>query len=122
MPLKPQRPCRHAGCTQLTRDGYCPEHKPQQEACRSVEGQSWRWLYQTDMWRNDLRPAQLLHQPFCQSCAAKRIRTTATDVDHIKPHRGNQNVFQDSANLQSLCHSCHSQKTARELWEMRRGK
>ena len=29
MALKPLRPCRHPGCAALTREGYCPKHKPQ---------------------------------------------------------------------------------------------
>lgn len=37
-----------------------------------------------------------------------------TDVDHIVPHRGDPELLYDEANLQSLCHECHSKKTARE--------
>lgn len=28
-------------------------------------------------------------------------------VDHIKPHRGNELLFFDPTNLQSLCKPCH---------------
>lgn len=31
----------------------------------------------------------------------------ATVVDHIKPHRGDVELFRDSENLQSLCKHCH---------------
>ena len=34
-------------------------------------------------------------------------------VDHIKPHRGDQNLFWDSDNWQTLCRRCHNEKTAR---------
>lgn len=37
----------------------------------------------------------------------------ATDVDHIKARRDGGG--DDWSNLQALCHSCHSRKTAREL-------
>ena len=38
----------------------------------------------------------------------------ATDVDHIVPHRGDARLLYDENNLQSLCKSCHSRKTATE--------
>jgi 5-methylcytosine-specific restriction protein A len=39
----------------------------------------------------------------------------ATDVDHLERHDGtNDPRFWDWANLDSKCHACHSQKTARE--------
>jgi 5-methylcytosine-specific restriction protein A len=47
------------------------------------------------------------HHPLCVKCG--RI---ATDVDHIIPRvRGGTD---DEDNLQSLCHACHSRKTAVE--------
>ena len=78
------------------------------------------------IWTDDLRPAQLLREPFCRECAAQyppgdpRHRTRATVVDHIKPHRGSWPLFIDPANHQSLCKRCHDQKTAREQAEERR--
>ncbi|BAK99194.1 hypothetical protein OBV_19960 [Oscillibacter valericigenes Sjm18-20] len=119
MALKPLRPCRHPGCSALTRDGYCPAHKPKDRDQRSKEAQSWRWMYRTREWLDDLRPTQLLREPFCRKCAKRGIRTLATDVDHIVDHKGDWGRFTDRNNLQSLCHACHSQKTARELWQSR---
>jgi 5-methylcytosine-specific restriction enzyme A len=58
-----------------------------------------------------MRAGQLMASPYCAMCAAKGNRTRASDVDHIKPHRGDKKIFYDAANLQSLCHSCHSEKT-----------
>jgi 5-methylcytosine-specific restriction protein A len=63
---------------------------------------------------DDLRPAQLLREPFCRECAQRGIRTAATDVDHIRDHKGDWALFTDRDNLESLCHSCHSRKTMRE--------
>ena len=102
MAMKPLRPCRHPGCSALTREGYCPKHKPAK--------------------------AQLLREPFCRACAAQyppgdpRHRTRATVVDHIEPHRGNWARFIDPANHQSLCKRHHDQKTAREQAAERREK
>ena len=117
MPMKPMRPCRHPGCRTLTRAGYCDKHQPKRTSDRSEEAESWRWMYRTPEWLDDLRPTQLLEQPFCAECAKRGCRVRATDVDHIVDHKGNWALFTDRSNLQSLCHSCHSRKTARDLWQ-----
>ena len=125
MALKPLRPCRHPGCCVLVSDGYCDAHRPRGDR-RSEEAQSWRWMYQTDEWKLDLRPAQLLREPFCRVCARlyppgdPRHRTPATVVDHIVPHCGDWDVFTDEGNLQSLCKRHHDIKTAQEQREKRR--
>jgi 5-methylcytosine-specific restriction protein A len=36
-------------------------------------------------------------------------------VDHIVDHKGDWRLFVDRNNLESLCHSCHSRKTLREM-------
>ena len=124
MALKPLRPCRHPGCAALTREGYCPKHKPQKAPRRvSAEYHSW---YSLPIWTDDLRPAQLLREPFCRECAAQyppgdpRHRTRATVVDHIKPHRGSWPRFIDPANHQRRGKRCQDQNTAREPAEERR--
>ena len=53
-------------------------------------------------------------------CHAQGITTPGTDVDHITPHKGNQDLFWDKANLQTLCHACHSAKSMTEQNEERR--
>ncbi len=101
MALKPLRPCRHPGCPELTREGYCPKHKPVKAPRRtSAEYHGW---YNLCVWTDDLRPAQLLREPWCRACAQRGIRTRATVVDHITPHRGDWTKFIDRDNLQSLC-------------------
>ena len=54
MALKPLRPCRHPGCPELTREGYCPAHKPAKAPRRSSA--QWHGWYSLDVWRSDLRP------------------------------------------------------------------
>jgi len=117
--MKPKRPCRHPGCSVLVEDGYCEKHRPRRTRDRSAEAESWRWMYKTDEWIYELRPAQLLKEPFCRECAKRGERVRATDVDHIVDHKGRWDVFADPDNLESLCHSCHSRKTATELWQNR---
>ena len=118
MALNPLRPCRHPGCRELTREGYCPKHKPI-KAARKISAQ-WHGWYNLSIWRDQLRPAQLLREPFCRECAKAGRRTKATRVDHVIPHRGDWLLFIDPANHQSLCERCHNRKTAMEMAENRR--
>ncbi|MCY1559408.1 hypothetical protein D9M68_964470 [compost metagenome] len=69
-------------------------------------GYNYRW--------QKARATFLERNPLCRHCQAKGIVTVATDVDHIIPHRGNQQLFWDTSNWQPLCHSCHSVKTQAE--------
>lgn len=63
-------------------------------------------------WRK-LRLWHLRRQPLCVACERRGRLTPAEEVDHITPiSRGGARL--DPANLQSLCKSCHSAKTARE--------
>ena len=111
MASKLLRPCRHPGCPELTREGWCPRHKPKQADRK--ESAVWHGWYSLSVWTDDLRPAQLLLEPFCRTCAQQGRRTPATDVDHIRDHKGDWALFIDRTNLQSLCHACHSAKTMR---------
>lgn len=118
MALKPLRPCRHPGCPALTRDGWCDKHKPK-PAGRKASA-DWHGWYSLSVWTDDLRPAQLLREPWCRECAKRGIWTRAVVVDHITPHRGNWQRFIDPENHQSLCKHHHDQKTARETAQERR--
>lgn len=111
MASKPLRPCRHPGCAQLTREGWCPGHKPKHKRRASAAYHGW---YLLPIWTDDLRPAQLLREPFCRECARRGIRTRATVVDHVQPFRGDWDLFIDPENHQSLCKHDHDKKTARE--------
>lgn len=54
----------------------------------------------------------LSHEPLCRACLALGRTTAATIVDHIVPHRGDQQRFWAATNWQSLCVQCHGRKTA----------
>lgn len=118
MASKPLKPCRHPGCVALSRDGWCPAHKPKKALRR--ESAAWHSWYSLPVWTRQFRPAQLLREPFCRECARRGLRTRATVVDHVKPFRGDWTLFTDPANRQSLCKHHHDQKTAREMAEERR--
>lgn len=123
MASKPLRPCNHAGCGVLTRDGWCDKHKPREQRKASAGYHGW---YMLPIWTDRLRPAQLLREPCCRECARQyppsdpRHRTPATVVDHIVPHCGDWDVFTDPDDLQSLCKRHHDIKTAQEQREKRR--
>lgn len=114
MAQKPLRPCRHAGCGVLTRDGWCEKHRPKH---RRTLSEHWHGWYSLPIWTKRLRPQQLMKEPFCRECAKAGRRTQAEVVDHVKPHRGDWNLFVDETNLQSLCKYHHDQKTAMEQAE-----
>ncbi|TPW28921.1 HNH endonuclease [Martelella alba] len=60
-------------------------------------------------WQRESK-AYLSEHPQCRRCGAP-----AVVVDHIRPHRGNDDLFWDRANWQPLCRHCHnSAKQAEE--------
>lgn len=78
---------------------------------RSQEAQAYRHLYHSRRWRR-MRAAQLTAEPLCRFCRDRDDVTVATVADHIKPHRGDEALFWDPSNLQSLCAPCHDRDKA----------
>ena len=111
MPRKPKRPCSYPGCRALVSSGgRCRVHRRKAEA---VRGSAHERGY-TAAWR-EAREAWLREHPLCQceECDEGRKRTTAAAVvDHRIPHRGDQQLFWDRGNWQSMSKSCHDRKTA----------
>lgn len=60
-------------------------------------------------WRK-LRAYFLAHDPLCRHCKSRGMTVLATDIDHMSGDPSDNSA----ANLQPLCHSCHSHKTGRE--------
>lgn len=108
------RPCRHPGCPELTRDGWCSTHQPPPRRSQRQASAAYHSWYSKRIWTQELRPAQLMREPFCRACAAKGWRTKATVVDHVIPFRGDWALFVDPHNHQSLCKFHHDQKTMQE--------
>lgn len=65
------------------------------------------------LWRDRLRPGQLLRFPYCQACHDKGRLSEATEVDHIVAIEDGGEPY-DPNNLQSLCKRCHVIKTSEE--------
>lgn len=106
MPYKPKQICRYVGCNELTYDSYCSKHKPKDvyrpNAYRRGYGYKWQ----------KARQQYLLSHPLCVECKRNGKYIQAKVVDHIIPHKGNQELFWDENNWQPLCTSCHNRKTA----------
>jgi 5-methylcytosine-specific restriction enzyme A len=107
---KPYKPCPYPGCpAKIPAEAkHCDEHKrmisKEYEASRGssyARGYRKRW----DL----VAKAHLMKYPECVKCGRP-----AEEVDHIKPHKGDQRLFWDAKNMQSLCKVCHSRKTAEE--------
>jgi len=65
-------------------------------------------------WKT-LRAEVLASEPLCRMCAARGLVVPATDVDHIEDSREDYTDDNSRLNLQSLCHTCHSLKTAASM-------
>lgn len=115
MPSLAAKPCRGVGCNVLVRDGagYCPEHKRvvKQEVESRRESSTKRGYGYA--WQK-ARAGYLRSHPFCVEHEQSGQLVQATVVDHKVPHRGDQALFWDHDNWQSLCKTCHDEKTARE--------
>lgn len=73
-------------------------------------------LYKTKQWKA-IRAKRFHKEPTCRMCRAQGIETPVFIVDHIKPHRGDTNLFFDFNNTQSLCK--HHHDSAKQFQEKR---
>lgn len=114
MPYSPLSLCLEPGCVALVQSGRCTEH--QREHRRAARPSAAARGYD-DRWRK-FRAEYLRAHPLCSSPSCQAlpfyIRPEATDVDHLDGAGPLGPRGYDPANLQALCHSCHSRKTATE--------
>jgi len=119
MPRNPGKPCAAWPCSAVVPTGttYCELHKKQHrkeyDVYRRPSYSKKNLLYETPQWRRE-RKIFLLNNPLCAPCLAAGRVTTASEVDHIEPHKGNMSLFWDSSNWESICKPCHNRKTAKE--------
>lgn len=109
MPERIKRECRKIGCHNLTSNanGYCDDHRAEAFAYDKKRLSSYQRGYDR-RWQK-YRRWFLAGHPLCARCGA-----IATVVDHIKPHKGDKQLFWDENNHQPLCKICHDRKTALE--------
>lgn len=98
----PTRLCAEAGCPNpATYRGRCHEHARQTNRATHRN----RRIYNSRRWQ--LTRRLVLHdQPICARCD----NALATDVHHIVDLEAGGDPWA-RANLEALCHSCHSQVT-----------
>lgn len=72
------------------------------------QSSEWHELYNSARWRK-ARQEFLNAFPFCVVCGEP-----AKVVDHIRPHRGNIELFYNPDNWQPLCITHHNAKTLQE--------
>ena len=112
MPRKPKRMCSHPGCPELTEGRYCEKHQKEESSKYNMARPS-KHLYGSNRWKK-LRKEFLLRHPLCESCKRRGVVKAAIVVDHIMPHKGNEELFWNQSNWQALCKQCHDKKTAKE--------
>ena len=110
--------CKATGCSRLTEGSskYCSLHqyleaedKLKRQQYFASATSDYQQLYASAKWKA-LQLSQLRNYPQCVKCGEK-----ATEVHHVIPHRGNEDLFYDPSNLVSLCHTCHSEETRKEV-------
>jgi 5-methylcytosine-specific restriction protein A len=107
--LKPKQICKYVGCQKTIDDyGYCEKHQGKAKKPRGKFTDMYNY-----QWKK-VRAVFLKENPLCLSCMKKGSITPATIVDHIKPHKGDTDLFWDQDNYQPLCKPCHDVKTATE--------
>lgn len=85
---------------------------------------AWRAWYKTARWQK-LRQAVLLRDHFiCQKtgvlCIGRYPADNSAVVDHVIPHRGDEHLFWDEGNLQTVSKAYHdSVKQAEERASLR---
>lgn len=91
---------------------YAPKTEQERDSFRGQ--QHWRKWYSTVRWKR-LRWSVLLRDGFtCQRCGKLEGDTAMLVANHKKPHRGNELLFWDDANLETACKPCHDSLIQRE--------
>lgn len=118
MPVKSLRACAAPGCGALVASGYCEKHAARASERRSNGGRGTAAERGYDARWRKAREQHLRAHPLCAECKRHGRITPARVVDHIVPHRGDQVLFWDESNWQSLCDhtspwNCHGAKIAK---------
>lgn len=126
MPAYPMHACGTPGCSALVKRGKsrCPDHARRHEKDdAALRGTAHERGYDA-RWRA-ARERFLQSHPLCVVCERVGRVVPGRVVDHVVPHRGNQELFWDEGNWQTLCDftspfNCHGVKTMRETNERRK--
>ena len=126
MPHSAPTPCKSPGCRELVANnrarGLCVGHMREASAPRQTTARRRRMSdeeYNRDAWYSSkswtkLRRAYIARYPLCRICSDNGFVRSADVVDHIVERKDDDSKRLNWDNLQSLCHSCHNNKTAEE--------
>ena len=93
-----------------------PTHRPRGQTPRDAKrdhdrarekNSPWRKWYRTARWAS-IRNMVLGRDPYCTRCNAQGVTTPSTVANHIKPHKGDYDLFWDMENLEGVCAPCHN--------------
>ena len=76
-------------------------------------GTNHKRLYNQRRWQRASKEYRKAN-PLCVPCLNAGRTTAASQVDHVRPHDGNYELFWDVENWQSICSKCHGEKTRSE--------
>lgn len=120
MPRRFKKECANWRCYELSENFYCPAHTPakgswtpdERNKGRDAKGKK---VYD-NRWRKFakwflLRPENAL----CRECGRQKRVVPSKEADHIIPLRDRPDLKFKYSNIQPLCTSCHSTKTALEF-------
>lgn len=131
MPSAAPKPCRHAGCGQLVRDGtgYCTAHQDDRKIGKFADerrGSRQDRGYGKD-WEVTRKRILSRDKGLCQPCLQVKRYRPARQVDHIINKATALSLgwataqIEADENLQSICEACHKAKTQAEAVRARRG-
>ncbi|MFA5130466.1 MAG: HNH endonuclease [Patescibacteria group bacterium] len=113
MPYRNKRQCNYPGCYELTTKSYCYKHEQRRDSeyqrtrlNAAQRGYTWAW--------HKARTRYLQEHPICVICEQSKHIEPATEVDHIIPHKQDEQLFWNEDNWQALCSKCHKTKSLRE--------
>jgi len=86
--------------------GYAPQDERERNTQRD-QNQPWRRWYKTARWQK-LRWSVLVRDRFrCSRCGKLDGNTSQLVANHKRPHRGNELMFWDDTNIETVCKTCH---------------
>lgn len=115
MPNRALTTCSEPRCNVRVRSGKCAKHRSEAEADLRRR-QPWRYVYTDPRWE-PLKRRVLAEQPRCDcppECCPGGCGRPSRVVDHRIPHRGDERLAFDRANLHGMARVCHDRKTGRE--------
>lgn len=108
----PKKPCAHVACPALVEERFCAAHKAKRYREQNARRGSASSQGYGAQWRK-LVAIQREREPLCREHLKRGEAVQKDEVDHIVPKA--LGGIDDFSNFQSLCKSCHSAKTAREV-------